>query len=116
VLATVDRIADSAEKSRLAADLQTDLVDMEAAALAQIAQVRGVAFSCFKGISDGPADRIPTNPSFVDPNGRLRYGHLIAYAVLHPSQWVNLVRIGQNSGKAARGLKTALQAVMDDAS
>lgn len=41
-------------------ELQTDLVDMEAFALAKLAQMAGIHFSCFKYVSDQADDNSPS--------------------------------------------------------
>ncbi len=41
-------------------ELQTDLVDMEAFALAKLAQIAGIHFSCFKYVSDQADENSPS--------------------------------------------------------
>ena len=52
-LVTSPKVADEAEKRRLAATYGAALVDMEAAAIARLAAMRGIPFYCIKGVSDG---------------------------------------------------------------
>jgi nucleoside phosphorylase len=52
VLATVATVADAAEKRRLFAAYGTSAVDMEAAAVARLAQAHGLGFAAVKTISD----------------------------------------------------------------
>ncbi|HZZ56186.1 MAG TPA: hypothetical protein VFE31_00050 [Opitutaceae bacterium] len=113
-LVTADRVLSVEDKVAFRRQFGAHLVDMEAAALAEAARSRGVAFACLKGVSDGPGDRVPGDPSFIGPEGRLRYGPLILHALSRPRDWAAFLRVGQNSAAAARGLKTALLAVMDD--
>ncbi len=58
-LVTSPRVADEAEKRRLASTYSAGLVDMEAAAIARLAAMRGIPFYCIKGVSDGFADHLP---------------------------------------------------------
>ena len=58
-LATSPKVADHAEKRRLASTYGATLVDMEAAAIARLAAMRGIPFYCFKAVSDGLTDRLP---------------------------------------------------------
>ena len=51
-LATSPIVANEAEKLRLAATYNAALVDMEAAAIGRLAQMRGIPFYCIKGVSD----------------------------------------------------------------
>jgi adenosylhomocysteine nucleosidase len=41
-------------------ELQTDLVDMEAFAIAKLAQMAGIHFSCFKYVSDQADENSPS--------------------------------------------------------
>ena len=47
-LATSPKVADEAEKRRLASTYKADLVDMEAAAVARLAAMRGIPFYASK--------------------------------------------------------------------
>ena len=64
-LVTSPRVADAHEKQRLAATYSAALVDMEAAAIARLAQMRGIPFYCIKGISDGYTDKLPDFNRFI---------------------------------------------------
>lgn len=103
-LITLDRVADAQEKRRLAQQYQAVLVDMEAAAVARIARARNLAFYCFKGISDGPNDRLPDFNRFTSVEGQLRLPALITYAVMHPKYWGPLRTLARNSRQAAEDL------------
>jgi len=104
-LITLDHVARADEKRALAQKHQAVLVDMEAATVARMAAARRVPFYCFKGISDGYADRLPDFNRFVDTErGELKTGALVAYAAVHPVYWGSLWRMGKNSGVAADGL------------
>lgn len=104
-LITLDRVARADEKRALAEKRQAVLVDMEAATVARLAAARGLPFYCFKGISDGYADRLPDFNRFVDTDrGELKMGALVAYAAVRPVYWGSLWRMGKNSGVAADGL------------
>jgi adenosylhomocysteine nucleosidase len=103
-LITLGRVADAQEKRRLAQQYQAVLVDMEAAAVARIARANDLGFYSFKGISDGPNDRLPDFNRFVDAEGQLRMPALIAYAAIHPQYWGALRSLDKNSRQAAREL------------
>lgn len=104
-LITLDHVARADEKRALAQKHQAVLVDMEAATVARMAAARGIPFYCFKGISDGYADRLPDFNRFVDvERGELKMGSLVAYAAVRPVYWGSMWRMGQNSGVAADGL------------
>jgi len=100
-LITLNRVADPADKRRLAETYQAALVDMEAATVARFARERNLAFLCFKAVTDGPNDRLPDFNRFTGPDGQLRLASLILHAVTHPRTWGPLRRLGKNSRLAA---------------
>lgn len=109
-LITLGRVARADEKRALAQKHQAVLVDMEAATVARMAAARGLPFYCFKGISDGYADRLPDFNRFVDTErGELKTGALVAYAAVRPVYWGSLWRMGKNSGVAASGLAAVVK-------
>lgn len=103
-LVTLDHVARHEEKRQIAQHFQAPLVDMEAATVARIAQEKGIAFYCFKGVSDGASDKLPDFNRFLDSDGQLRMPAFIVYALLHPRYWTALRQLGGNSKKAAANL------------
>jgi adenosylhomocysteine nucleosidase len=103
-LITLDHVAGSNEKRPLAEAHKAVLVDMEAAAVARAAFRRGLAFYCFKSISDGYTDRLPDLNRFITPDGRLRTPAFVAYVAVRPGYWPSLVRLAGNSARAAANL------------
>jgi adenosylhomocysteine nucleosidase len=103
-LVTSPKVADEAEKRRLASAYKADLVDMEAAAIARLAGMRGIPFYCIKGISDAFDAKIPDFNRFILLNGHFQLGRFILFAILHPWYWPALVRMGENSRKAAHSI------------
>jgi adenosylhomocysteine nucleosidase len=107
-------VAPYSEKRRLTSTYRAALVDMEAAAVARLAAMRGIPFYCFKGVSDGLNDNLPDLNRFLDAEGQMRMKQLILSAILHPGWWPALVRMGENSRKAARNLAGALLDFLDE--
>ena len=107
-LVTSSRVADIHEKQRLAETYEASLVDMEAAGVARLAQMRGVPFYCVKGISDGYNDQLPDFNRFITANGQFKLGHFIVSRIYRPWQWPALIRMGENSKKAANGIAESL--------
>jgi adenosylhomocysteine nucleosidase len=107
-LVTGATVADQAEKQRLAATFQAALVDMEAAAIAHLAAARAIPFFCVKGISDGYSDQLPEFNRFISPDGRFQLARFVVFALRHPSCWPALIRMGENSKKAARAIAVNL--------
>jgi adenosylhomocysteine nucleosidase len=113
-LVTSSRVAGAAEKKRLAATYEAALVDMEAAGVARLAKMRGIPFYCVKGISDGTTDQLPDFNSFISPGGQFVLARFILFAILHPGYWPALIRMGENSKKAARNIAQSLQNLLDE--
>jgi adenosylhomocysteine nucleosidase len=113
-LVTSSRVAGAAEKKRLAATYEAALVDMEAAGVARLAKMRGIPFYCVKGISDGPSDQLPDFNNFISSDGRFKLPPFILFAILRPWYWPALMRMGENSKKAARSIAQSLQNLLDE--
>ncbi len=113
-LITSPRVADAPEKQRLAATYQAALVDMEAAAIARLARMRGIPFYCVKGISDGYNDQLPDFNRFISPAGQFLLIRFVLFVLLRPWHWRALMRMGENSSKAARAMAESLLDILDE--
>jgi len=107
-LVTSTVVAGEAEKRRLASAYDAALVDMEAAAIARLAAMRGTPFYCIKGVSDEFRAKLPDFNPFIDEKGRFRSGRFALYALLRPWHWPALVRMGENSRKASQSMAESL--------
>jgi adenosylhomocysteine nucleosidase len=107
-LVTNPGVAGAQDKRRLAADYAAGLVDMEAAAIARLAAMRGITFGCIKGVSDGVGENLPDFNRFISPQGRLRLSRLLFFVLPRPWYWPALIRMGENSNKASQSLKGLL--------
>ncbi|MGA2167967.1 MAG: hypothetical protein ABSG62_07120 [Terracidiphilus sp.] len=116
-LVTSARVADRQEKRRLAATYRAGigvgLVDMEAAGVARLAQMRGIAFYCIKGVSDGVRDQLPDFNRFISANGRFQLARFVLFVLLRPWYWLGLMRMGENSRKAAQAMRESLLENLD---
>ncbi|MGD0940807.1 MAG: hypothetical protein ABR905_13965 [Terracidiphilus sp.] len=112
-LVTSTRVADAHEKLRLAETYSASLVDMEASAVARLAQMRGIPFYCIKGISDGYTDKLPDFNRFISPDGQFHTARLVLFAISRPQHWPALIRMGENSRKAARAIADSLLDLLD---
>jgi adenosylhomocysteine nucleosidase len=114
LLVTCPRVADAEEKQRLASAYHASLVDMEAAAVARLASMRGVPFFCFKGVSDGFAEKLPDFNRFLTQDGQFRLGRLLLYVLPRPWHWPALVRMGENSKQASQSIADCLIDFLDE--
>jgi len=111
-LATSPRVADQTEKRRLSSAYQAALVDMEAAAIARLAQMRGIPFYAIKGISDSLDARLPDFNRFFGPQGQFQTPRFALYSLLRPSYWPSLIKMGENSKKASQSIADSLLAFL----
>jgi adenosylhomocysteine nucleosidase len=106
-LVTSPIVADEGEKLRLAAAYGAGLVDMEAAAVARLAQMRGIPFYCIKGVSDGLGARLPDFNRFIGTDGRFELARFVLFVLARPKYWPELIRMGENSRKASEAMAKA---------
>jgi adenosylhomocysteine nucleosidase len=114
LVVTSPRVADAAEKRRLAETYNADLVDMEAAAVARLAAMRGIPFYCFKGVSDGFSENLIDFNRFISPEGQFDMGRLLVYVLPRPWYWPSLVRMGENSKQASQSIAECLFDFLDE--
>ena len=108
-LATSPRVADQAEKHRLASTYDAALVDMEAAAIARLAAMRSIPFYCIKGVSDGLHDRLPDFNPFLTSDGHFRLLPFVFSSAIRPWYWPALLRMGENSKRASQSIAELLR-------
>lgn len=107
-LVTSPKVADAAEKQRLASAYNAGLVDMEAAAIARLAAMRGIPFYCIKGVSDGFTEHLPDFNRFISSQGQFLTARLLFFVLPRPWHWPALVRMGENSSKASQAIRDLL--------
>ena len=115
-LATSTKVADRGEKRRLAATYDAALVDMEAAAIARLAAMRGIAFYAIKGVSDGFNDRLPDFNPFLTADGRFRQVPFALSSLVRPWYWPALLRMGENSKRASQSIVELLREFLQEQS
>jgi adenosylhomocysteine nucleosidase len=107
-LATSPKVADEAEKRRLASTYNAALVDMEAAAIARLAQMRGIPFYAIKGISDPLNAKLPDFNRFLSAQGQFQLFRFGIFAAIRPWYWPSLARMGENSRRASQRITESL--------
>ncbi len=108
VLATSQDVSGAAEKHALLTRFGADVVDMEAAAVAEVAQDRGVDFAAIKSISDDAEFDMPPLNRFID-DGKFDTRRFLIYVALRPRWWGALGRIKKNSEVATENLCAAVK-------
>ena len=113
-LVTSPIVAGYEEKLRLAETYSASLVDMEAAAIARLAQMRGIPFYCLKGVSDPLNAELPDFNRFIDAQGQFHTARLALYALPRPWHWPALLQMGENSKRASQSIAESLTEFLRD--
>jgi len=102
-------IARAAKKRELASRFAADLVDMEGAAVAEVAEAHGLPFLAVKAVSDEMDFELPPLQGFVDPEGRFQSARFGFWAAWHPRWWPAIVQLKRRSDLAAEKLAERLR-------
>ena len=94
VLVSFGSVASPEQKAKLRDSFGAQAVDMEAAAVARAAEVRGVEFAVVKVISDEFDFSFPSMERFVDSNGQFLEGRFAWFAALRPWLWPQVAAAG----------------------
>jgi adenosylhomocysteine nucleosidase len=112
ILVSSSTAAGKEQKIRLTKAYGASAVDMEAAAVAQGAQARGVEFGALKAISDAADFRLPAMDrfvaDFVADDGSFRSVRFACHVARRPWLWGTTIALARNSSKASRALCGAL--------
>jgi adenosylhomocysteine nucleosidase len=107
-LVSFDAVAGPEQKEKLRKAYGASVVDMEAAAVAQGAEVRGVHFGALKVVSDEAAFAMPPVHGFVAADGRFRTASFALHVIVRPWLWRRTFVLARNSTRARRVLCAAL--------
>jgi adenosylhomocysteine nucleosidase len=112
VLVSFGSVASPAQKAKLKESFGAQAVDMEAAAVARAAQLRGVEFRAMKSISDEFDFGFPATEQFVDSLGSFQQARFAVHAALRPWLWLKVGALAVNSNLASRTLCDRMAASM----
>ena len=108
-LLTVDRVVQSAEEKRLPAASGAQAVDMEAAAVAEVAAERSLPFYCLRAVSDAAETSFPVDFNrALRADGSFSAASIVWQAGLSPARWRRLARVKRDAGRAAHSLAAFL--------
>lgn len=113
VLVSFESIASPEQKRKLRESFSAQAVDMEAAAVAQAADARGVAFAAAKAISDDAEFEFPSMERFVDSEGRFSETRFALFAAVRPWIWLRVFRLARNSKRASSSLCAFLRGLSE---
>ena len=111
-LVTTVSVADEREKHRLAESYGAAIVDMEAAQIARLAEIRGIPVHAIKAVSDGVDARLPNLNPFIDIDGKMKMASFLAYVAIRPQYWGPLAQLGANSAKGAVALAHEIERLL----
>jgi hypothetical protein len=103
-------------KQQLSATYGADVVDMEGAAIAQVAQDHGLKVAVLKAISDVADFVLPPLGKFVEPNGTFGMKRFLAYIALRPRWWSAVNKLRRNSRLASVNLCSELSHLIESLS
>jgi len=109
LVATAQTVSGPAEKRELLRQYGADVVDMEAAAVAEVASERGLEFAAIKAISDEADFVTPPLARFVEESGRFATGRFMVYMAIRPQLWPVVRTLRANSRTASVRLSSAVE-------
>jgi len=112
LLVSFGSVADPEQKKKLRGSFGAQAVDMEAAAVARAAELRGIGFGVVKVVSDEFDFRFPSIERFVDGEGRFSEARFAWFAALRPWLWAGVLRLARHSNRASGVLCEQLRMVM----
>ena len=104
-LLTIDHIAHSAEEKSRLATTGFDAVDMEASAVAAVAQQRCLPFYCVRVISDDASTDLEIDFNRARrADGTISGWSVLGQAIPNPRRWPRLNELRKNASSASRSL------------
>jgi nucleoside phosphorylase len=113
ILVSSATVAGTEQKRRLRKAYGATAVDMEAAAVAQGAQARGVEFGALKAISDTADFSLPAMDRFMADDGKFHSVRFAGHVAMRPWLWGTTIALARNSTKASQALCGALVSYLE---
>ncbi len=108
VLVSATSVLGREGKRRITGSFTAAAADMEAAAVALVADQHGCPFIAIKAISDESGFDMPSFDGFIDARGHIRTMRLLLSSVSRPSQWPAWLQLRRNTARATQQLCQAL--------
>ncbi len=108
-LVSFGAVAGQDQKRRLGQAYAASAVDMEAAAVAQAAEARGIEFGALKAISDAADFAMPPTERFVSSEGEFRTVGFVLHVAVRPWLWGSTIALARNSAQASAALSAAVE-------
>ena len=107
-LVSFSALAGREQKEKLRDAYSAAVVDMEAAAVAQGAELRGIRFGALKAVSDEAGFVMPPVEDFIEADGSFRAARFVLHVALRPWLWGATVLLARNSARSSKALCAAL--------
>ena len=107
-LVSAEHVVNQQEKRELGRRYAAVAVDMEGAAVAEVARAAGIEFRVRKVISERADFPMPPFDRFIGENGRLRTVSFLMWVAMRPRYWVPLIQLARDSAAAAEELASDL--------
>ncbi len=108
-LVSFNAVAGREQKEKLRNAYSAAAVDMEAAAVAQGAELRHVHFGALKVVSDEAGFVMPPVEQFVEADGSFRFARFALHVAARPWLWGTTIALARNSARASRALSAAVE-------
>src|SRR5882724_4825240 len=108
-LVSFSRVAGREQKKKLREAYSAAAVDMEAGAVAQGAQLRGISFGALKVVSDEAGFVMPPVEDFISADGSFRRACFGLHVAVRPWLWGAKIALARNSARATKALCAALE-------
>jgi adenosylhomocysteine nucleosidase len=106
-------VASREQKRRLSSAYGAAAIDLEAAAVAQGAVVRGVQFAALKAISDAADFAMPAMEGFIASDGQFQTSKFALHVAMRPWLWGSTIALARNSARASRALCAAITSYLE---
>lgn len=108
-LVSFNAVAGRQQKEKLREAYSAAAVDMEAAAVALGAELRGVRFGALKVVSDEAGFVMPPLEDFISADGTFCSTHFAVHVATRPWLWGTTITLARNSARASAALCVALE-------
>jgi len=108
-LVSFSTVAGREQKQKLREAYSAAAVDMEAAAVAQGAELRSIRFGALKVVSDQAGFAMPPVEDFIEADGSFRAGRFALHVAVRPWLWGATIALARNSARASNALCAALE-------
>jgi adenosylhomocysteine nucleosidase len=112
-LVTVAGVAGTADKARYRQQHGADLLEMEASAVAAVAQDKGIEFLAVKAVSDVSELPMPPMDEFRGPRGEFLTAKFVTYMLFRPRWWKAVRQMAKDSKAASRSLCAVLEDLIE---